>query len=82
MKKKEKFDWFRGLGGSSPSKGPMLQPQKKVKNKNKEKEYKDLAHCIKMGQVSSDRIQKHFVKDPKFEKWYIKNALNKSLFIE
>ena len=52
------------------------------KNKNKEKEYRDLAHCIKMGQVSSDRIQKHFVKDPKFEKWYIKNALNKSLSIE
>ena len=53
-----------------------------TKKKNKEKEYRELAECIKMGQVSSDRIQKHFVKDPKFEKWYIKNALNKSLFIE
>ena len=48
-----------------------------IKKKNKEKEYRELAECIKMGQVSSDRIQKHFVKDPKFEKWYIKNALNK-----
>tara|TARA_B100000745_G_C20078943_1_gene368555 strand:- start:783 stop:947 length:165 start_codon:yes stop_codon:yes gene_type:complete len=53
-----------------------------TKKKNKEKEYKELAECIKMGQVSSDRIQKHFVKDPKFEKWYIKNALGKSLNIE
>ena len=55
---------------------------KQKKELKKEKEYKELAECIKMGQVSSDRIQKHFVKDPKFEKWYIKNALNKSLFIE
>ena len=55
---------------------------KKKNNKKKEQGYKDLAQCIKMGQVSSDRIQKHFVKDPKFEKWYIKNALNKSLNIE
>ena len=53
-----------------------------IKKNNKEKEYKELAECIKMGQVSSDRIQKHFVKDPKFEKWYIKNALGKSLNIE
>ena len=59
-----------------------MKQKKELKKKNKEKEYRELAECIKMGQVSSDRIQKHFVKDPKFEKWYIKNALHKSLFID
>jgi len=30
--------------------------QKKELKKKKDKEYRDLAECIKMGQVSSDRI--------------------------
>ena len=58
-----------------------MKKKKHSISKKKEKEYRELAECIKMGQVSSDTIQKHFVKDPKFEKWYTKNALNKSLFI-
>ena len=58
-----------------------MKKKKHSISKKKEKEYRELAECIKMGQVSSDRIQKHFVKDPKFEKWYTKNALNKSLSI-
>ena len=58
-----------------------MKKKKHSISKKKEKEYRELAECIKMGQVSSDRIQKHFVKAPKYEKWYTKNALNKSLFI-
>ena len=58
-----------------------MKKKKHSISKKKEKEYRELAECIKMGQVSSDRIQKHFVKDAIFEKWYTKNALNKSLLI-
>mgnify|MGYP006132548693 CR=1 FL=1 len=51
--------------------------KQKIESKKKLQGYKDLADCIKMGQVSSDKIQKHFVKDPQFEKWYIENAMIK-----
>ena len=71
-------DEIEGMGGEAFSKSEA----QKLLYEQTEKEYKELAECIKMGQVSSDRIQKHFVKDPKFEKWYIKNALGKSLNIE
>jgi|TARA_B110000977_G_C10735408_1_gene360767 hypothetical protein len=51
----------------------------KKESKKKIQGYKDLADCIKMGQVSSDRVQKHFVKDPQFEKWYLNTMIKKTI---